>query len=440
MRRLIINELIKWKNDSYRKPLIIRGARQVGKTYIIRELGKEFKDFQEINFEQYPEIVKVFNKDLDPKRIIRDLTLFTKKNIIPGKTLLFLDEIQEAPKAIKALRYFHEIIPDLHIIAAGSIIDFELDKIGLPVGRIYSIYLYPLSFLEFLLAKDENLLVNTIISNKETKKISELAHNRLIVLIGEYMTVGGMPEAIKCFIETSDINKCYKIHKSIVETYRQDFNKFAKKYQLKYVELLFETIPTILCEKFKYSKIPGEYRKRDLNPSLDLLIKAGIVKKIFHSSGQGIPLSATMKPEIFKTIFLDIALSQTILGHDRKSWLLEPENFLINKGSITEAFIGQELLAYSDPFKKRRLFYWNREVRGSNAEVDYLIQKNNVIIPIEVKSGPTGKLKSLKLFLKSHKASPYGIQLSVSNFSKDKNIHTYPIYSLFKLFNNNYYN
>jgi len=434
MERTVLAGLKKWQDSHPRKPLLIRGARQVGKTYLIRQLGRNFEDFVEINFELKPDAVKVFERDLDPKRIIRDLALLNGKSITPGKTLLFLDEIQEAPKAITSLRYFYEILPELHVIGAGSLLDFELEKIGIPVGRISSIYLYPFSFMEFLKAKSEDLLIDAILDQNSEEKVSEIVHKKILMLLGEYMTVGGMPEAINCFIQTSDIHQCLKIHRTIIDTYRQDFNKYAKRYQLKYVELLFNSIPAFLGKKFKYSKVPGEYRKRELIPSLDLLVKAGIVHKIIHSGSQGLPLAATAKPEVFKVIFLDIALSQAILGIDSGSWILEPEVNFVNKGSITEAFVGQEILAYSPSDCKSELFYWQREARSSSAEIDYIVQKDNKIIPIEVKSGSIGTLKSLTYFLKSHIGSPFGIRFSSANFSSDDQIHNYPLYSIAKLY------
>ncbi|MDQ1351065.1 MAG: ATP-binding protein [Acidobacteriota bacterium] len=433
MKRTIFSELKKWQENEPRKPILLRGARQVGKTFIIRQLGKDFPDYVEINFELKPEAKKVFDYDLDPRRITRDLSLIAGRKIVPGETLLFLDEIQEAPNAIKALRYFYEMLPGLHVAAAGSLLEFELENIGMPVGRVDSLYMYPLSFLEYLNAREENLLIETLVNHDPHEKISEAGHSKLLLLLGEYMAVGGMPEVVTCFIETSDLNKCFKIHRTIVDTYRQDFNKYAKKYQLKYVELLFNSIPGLLGKKFKYNSIPGEFRARELRPSLELLEKAGIVHKITHSSGQGIPLAASAKEETFKLVFLDIALSQTILDVDPGSWLLDPKFNFINKGPLTEAFIGQELLAYSVPDRKNRLFYWHREDRSSNAEVDYLFQQGPTVIPVEVKSGSTGSLKSLRLFLDLHDRSPYGIRFSLSNFLIDGDIHNYPLYAVAKL-------
>jgi len=430
VKRLVFEELKRWKESSQRKPILLRGARQVGKTYIVRELGKLFSDFVEINFELIPDVSKIFDRDLISERIIRDLSLYKGKKIEPGKTLLFFDEIQESPKAIQSLRYFYELMPQLHIMSAGSLLDFELEKIGMPVGRVTSVYMYPLSFLEFLSAKNETLLIEMILEHDVEAKLTEVVHRKMLHLLGEYFAVGGMPEAVQCWLDTQDLNKCRTVLRTTVDSFRQDFNKYATKFQIKYLELLFNTIPALLGQKFKYSNIPGEYRKRELMPSLDLLIKAGVVHKVVHSSGTGIPLGATANGEKFKPLFLDIALAQTILGSDSASWLLDPELNLVNKGAITEAFVGQELLAYSPFDWKTQLYYWHREAKSSNAEIDYLIQKKNQIIPIEVKSGAPGRLKSMRIFLDDHMHSEYGIRFSSSNYATDNSIQNIPLYAV----------
>ena len=433
MNRIVFEELKRWKESPQRKPILLRGARQVGKTYIVRELGKLFPDFVEINFELIPDAGKIFERDLVPDRIIRDLSLFIGRKIEPGQSLLFFDEIQAAPKAIQALRYFYELLPQQHIISAGSLLDFELEKIGMPVGRVASIYMFPMSFIEFLAAKSEPLLIEMILEHDVKTKLSEVVHNKMLHLLGEYFAIGGMPEAVQCWINKEDLNQCGLIHRTIVDSFRQDFNKYATKFQINYVELLFNSIPALLGQKFKFSNIPGEYRKRDLLPSLDLLIKAGVAHKIVHSSAAGIPLGATANGEKFKTLFLDVALAQTILGLDTTSWLLDPELNLINKGAITEAFVGQELLAYSLFDVKAQLYYWHREAKASSAEVDYLIQKGNQIIPIEVKSGAAGKLRSLKIFLDDHKNSEYSVRFSSLNYDVTNGIQNIPLYAVAKV-------
>lgn len=434
MKRIIFQRLIEWKNSPNRKPLILRGARQTGKTHTIREVGQTFESFIEINFEKEPKFKTIFDKNLDPKRIIKDISLLLEQDIIPNKTLLFFDEIQEAPKAITALRYFYEETPNLHVIAAGSLLDFSLHNIGMPVGRVTFLSMYPMSFLEFIEACGLEKMKDAILQNNNITKLSDVVHQKLLETVATYMAVGGMPEAVKKWIKTHDIKNCLNTHNEIIEAYKQDFHKYATKFQIKFVDLLFDHIPSMLGQKFKYTNIPGEYRKRDLAPCLDLLEKAHIIHRVYHSSGQGIPIAAQFNPNIFKIVFLDIAIAQAVLGLDLKNWFLSPTETLINQGAITEAFVGQEFLAYSEPYRRTQLYYWQREKRGSNAEIDYLIQYKNKIIPVEVKSGKGTQLKSLKIFLQEHKNSPYGIRFSTHNFCKQDWMHSYPLYTVAKLF------
>ena len=433
MQRTIYNYLKKWKNYQTRKPLIIRGARQVGKTHVVRELGDTFESYVEINFELMPNIIQLFEKDLSPTRIIRDLSLITKQSIIPGKTLLFFDEIQEAPNAITALRYFYEKMPNLHVIAAGSLLDFALENIGVPVGRISFLYMYPMSFVEFLYATQNNLLAEEILHHNLSNPLALPIHTKLLDLLGIYMAIGGMPEAVKCWLDTENLAMCNTIHHQIISAYEQDFQKYSKKHQLKYIDMLFNRIPLYLGQQFKYSNIAKEYRKRELEPCINLLVKAGIIHQIYHSAGNGLPLGAEINLDKFKIIFLDIALSQAILGLETKDWIIDPLHAFINKGAIAESFVAQELLAYSDPNMQQKLYYWQRETRGSNAEVDYLIQKNSNVIPIEVKSGEGRSLKSMKLFLQNRPNSPYGVRFSIHNYSEFDGIHSYPLYAIAKL-------
>ena len=225
MKRLIETELIKWKDVKFRKPLLLRGARQVGKTYVARKLGKQFSSFVEVNFETKPDVRSIFEKDLDAHRIIRDLSLFTKKTITPGKTLLFLDEIQSTPNAITALRYLYEEIPKLHVIAAGSLLDFAIEQVGMPVGRVESLYLYPMTFIEFLLATENDVLVKELLSHQIEEPITEAVHNEILSILAEYIAIGGMPGIVKCWAETKDPSRCFALQHALLDTYRQDFPK-----------------------------------------------------------------------------------------------------------------------------------------------------------------------------------------------------------------------
>ena len=434
MKRLIEKNLEEWRQDKRRKPLLIRGARQVGKTYIVRRFGKNFKSFAEINFELLNDANDIFKADLKPDRIIRDLSLLLQTKIIPGESLLFLDEIQEAPEAIKALRYFYELMPELHVVAAGSLLEFQIEKIGIPVGRVSTMYMYPLTFPEFLTAGRNDDYLSVITGIFKGNKINRTFHNHLTRLLGEYIAIGGMPEAVNCWIETNDYKECLQIHRSLIETFRQDFLKYSKKYQVKYVDRLFNEIPRMLGQKFKFSTISGEYRKRELDPALELLQKAGVIHKVYHTSGQGLPLGADINFDRFKIVFLDIALAQTVLNMETTSWILKPLEQITNRGAVAEAFVGQELIAGSGIDIKPQLYYWHREARSSNAEVDYLTVSNDRIIPVEIKSGKEGSLKSMKIFLKGHPLSPYGIRFYGGMPDIVDNIRSYPLYCVAGLF------
>lgn len=433
MQRLVSYALTRWKNDPIRKPVILRGARQVGKTHLVRQLAHHFHEFIEINFEYQPAYRKLFEQDLDPKRIVRDLRLMTEAKIEPEHSLLFFDEIQEYPKAIQALRYFYEEMPKLHVIAAGSLLDFAIESIGVPVGRVSFLYVYPVSFLEFLKGLGHEQLLNAILTHEVDTPLISPVHAKIFALLGEYIAIGGMPEVVNRWQITKDYGQCNQILLGLIDTYRQDFEKYAKRYQIQYIDQLFSHIPRQLGGRFKYSQVAGDFRKRELMPCLSLLEKAGVVHPIYHTAAQGLPLGAEINFEIFKLKMLDVALTQTILGLQLKEWVLDPIAACANKGEIAESFVGQELLAYSPPQQKRQLYYWHRLERSSQAEIDYVISAGTDIIPIEVKSGKGSSLKSMQLFLESHPQTPHGIRCSTHNYSIHKNLHSYPLYAIAKI-------
>ena len=431
MKRIIDAYLAQWKTDSNRKPLLLRGARQVGKTHAARELGKTFDNFVEINFERNQRALTIFDNDksLDPKRILQDIFAIHDAKIVPGSTLLFFDEIQIAPRAITALRYFYEEMPQLHVIAAGSLLDFTIEKIGIPVGRVRSLYMYPLSFIEFLMALGKKTIIEQLLE-KTNIAYSSGIHADLLDMVGKYLAVGGMPESVNRWIETGNINECLMVHQDIVDTYQQDFGKYAKASQIDNVARVFISIPHQLGGKFKYTVIEGDYRKRELSPALDLLQTAGIVHKIFNTSAQGIPLGAQADVEFYKAILMDVAISQKILGLETGSWIVQPLQVFTNKSAIVESFVGQEILAYSDPYQKAQLYYWQRMAKNSTAEVDYLLQDQEHILPLEVKSGHGTTLRSLHMFLETHARAPHGVRFSVQNYSICDRIHSYPLYAV----------
>ncbi|HSW73996.1 MAG TPA: DUF4143 domain-containing protein, partial [Candidatus Limnocylindria bacterium] len=272
--------------------------------------------------------------------------------------------------------------------------------------------------------------IEVIMEQSPTQELSPVIHAKLLDLVAQYLAIGGMPEAVKSWREFNDPRRCSLVHAALLDAYRQDFEKYAKKAQLPYLHILFDRIPHQFGKKFNYSKIGQELRKRELAPCLDLLITAGVIHKTMYSAGQGIPIGAQADPEVFKVIFVDVALSQKILGLGFTDWLLNPLEQFVNKGDVVEAFVGQELLAYADPLFRPHLSYWRREERASEAEVDYLTQLQEHVIPIEVKSGAGSTLKSMHMFLESHTGSPYGLRFSTQNYSGYEKIHSYPLYAV----------
>ncbi|PWU07632.1 MAG: hypothetical protein C5B43_00045 [Verrucomicrobia bacterium] len=377
-----------------------------------------------------PDLKKIFQYDLDPSKICRDLRLALNKKIEAKKTLLFIDEIQEEPRAITALRYFYEEMPELHVIAAGSLVDFAIDQVGIPVGRIEFLYMYPMSFMEYLAAKGEKNLAIELVNHPPEEAINEAVHIKTLKLLGPYMAIGGMPAAMSQWIAREDIELCGKVLKNIKNAYEQDFSKYSKTHEIKYVELLFKQIPSIICEHFRFSNLATHFKKRDLEPSLHLLEKAGIVNQIVKSVGDGIPLGAQADFNKFKLMLHDVGLTQAILGLDLKDWFIDPEAALINKGRITESFVGQELLAYSNASDKHRLYYWHREKRGAQAEVDYLIPSKHKIIPVKITNRHGASLQSLRQFLETHPQSDYGIRLSIHNYSVIQDLKSFPLYAV----------
>jgi len=292
--------------------------------------------------------------------------------------------------------------------------------------------MHPLSFIEFLSALGKNLLIQEILSNPVEQKQTELVHDSLLNILGEYIAIGGMPQAVESWRTTKNLLDCTQILQFLVDVYKYDFAKYGKSHQIKYLELLFSSIPHQLGNKFKYSLV-GEFRKRELEPCVQLLTTAGIIHEVLHSDAHGIPLGAQAHLDTFKLLFIDLAVHQYLLDLKPGDWILNPLQEFINKGAIAESFVGQEWLAYENPTKKAKLYYWKRDARGSEAEIDYLFQQDRYIIPVEVKSGKGSSMKSMQLFLESHPNSPYGIRFSTHNYSLHEKVHSYPLYAIAKL-------
>lgn len=440
MKRDIENILLNWKDETNRKPLLLRGARQVGKSYTISEFGrKAFDDLVIINFEQFPKYKECFNT-LSPNEITENISLLFKKDIIPGKTLLFLDEIQDCPAAITSLRYFYEQMPELHVIGAGSLLDFILvsENFKVPVGRIQYLYMRPLSFVEFLDAIGENKARNFIETKLIESVLNNAIHDHFIDLIKKYMILGGMPAVLEEYVSTGNLTKCLQIQSSIIQTYNDDFGKYANMVKHKYLQKVFYAVPKMIGKKFKYSHVDANIKSRDLKEAVELLEKAGIVLRVKKTSGGGVPLEANADERHFKLAFMDTGLMQNMCGLSEET-LLAKDIMKVNSGAIAEQFVAQELLAYQEVFKAAPLFFWAREARNSSAEVDYLIPVQSSVVPIEVKAGKTGTLRSMRLYLEKYKTIN-GIKISQSPFDLSSPIKSMPLYGISLLSNRNFQN
>ena len=430
MKRKLYTSLVRWKDGPGRKPSIVRGARQVGKTWLVREFGKHnFESFFEINFELKPDFKSCFN-DIDPNAIIQKIELTANVALTPGKTLLFLDEIQECPAAIKSLRYFYENYPTLHICAAGSLLEFlgESDTISIPVGRVQNFYLFPLSFAEFLYACNEIKLHDFLVKLTVNETIPEPVHLKCINLLKLYLYTGGMPEAVSNWLQTKKLQKIDEIYQALIQNYRQDFGKYGKKINAEILETVFNKAPGVIGTKLKYTNISRDFQSLEIKKALSLLFKANILYKINTTSGSGLPMLAHTRENKFKLLMLDVGLLQNLMGISKETYL--SDNLLgVYKGMIAEQFVGQQLLALQKSFHEPSLFYWQREAKGSEAEVDYLYQYGEKILPLEVKAGSTGSLKSLRIFL-AEKKVPFGIRFSMNPLSFSDSVLSVPLYAV----------
>lgn len=430
MKRDIYTELLQWKDEKNRRPLLLRGARQTGKTFIINEFGKnEFKNFILINFERNPEYKEIFKTRI-PAEIVERIVLFTGQKIEAGKSLLFIDEIQECPEAIISLRYFYEEMNELHVIGAGSLLEFALksENFRMPVGRVQYLYLYPMSFGEFLEALEEKELRNYIGNYNNLSSLPAGLHEKLNEYIRKYYLIGGMPAVVNEYISSRDIIKCQQKQRSIIDTYIDDFSKYAKVTKINHLRNVFNAVPGMVGQKFVYTQVDRLARSRDLKEALELLETAGIVSRVWQTNGAGVPLSGQINSAYFKAIFLDIGLFHSISGIYAET-ARENDFTAIFKGAVAEQFAGQELIANQSPYTRANLFYWGRQVKNSSAEIDYLIEKEGQTIPVEIKSGSTGRMKSLHLFIENYQPQ-IALKISQAPFKAEKPIISLPFYAI----------
>ena len=430
MYRFIIEELNNWKQEENRKALLIRGARQVGKTYIVREFSKSFEYSIEVNFDENSTVHSFFEGNLDPDRICEDLSAYYGIPIRDQKTLLFFDEVQACPAALRALRYFYEKRPDLHLIATGSLLEFafrELASFG--VGRIRSLFMYPMSFDEFLIAMGEKPLIKVKLRPSSAGPLNRAFHEKLVQYLFRFILVGGMPEVVKSYKSDRDLLKCQDVQNDIIISLQADFPKYKKRVPAIRIFNIFKSFAYQSGNKFKPTHAGPDYSSRQVQDVLELLILAGLIHPVYHTSAQGLPLGATINTKKAKMLLFDTGILFRILGL-KLSDTLSPGDFnALNRGNMAEVYAGLELIKIDSPFEKPELYYWHREARSSNAEVDYVIQVKDNIVPIEVKAGSKGQMQSMHLFLKKRQTQ-YGIRTSLENFSYYQDISVIPLYAI----------
>lgn len=426
MKRKILEKLTKWKNQGKRKPLLVRGARQVGKSWIIKHFGAQF--FQGklhiINLEQKIDWHSIFDQNLDPKRIVNELEILLNTSINTGNDLVFFDEIQECPKAILSLRYFFEEMPELHIIAAGSLLEFALRDIAFPVGRIQMINMYPLSFSEFLHATDNEKLASVI--SESPKGLPKTIHKKINQELKNYFFVGGMPESVNTYIDTGKMLEVQEIQSDLINTYRQDFSKYKPLVDPRCINDILSTLSGRVGQQLKYEHLSDRFSGPTIKKALGLLAIAKLINPIYASAPSGLPLSAYTNKKRFKATFVDIGLMVRMSGLSIAHEFQKTQLLSIFKGALAEQFVGQELLASGH----EQLYYWSRNQKSSNAEVDYIIEKEGAIIPLEVKNSASGRLKSLHLLLKEYPNVKEGLVLSDASFGviSEQNLKFWPLY------------
>jgi predicted AAA+ superfamily ATPase len=428
--RRIDTVLLAWKSSSSRRVLLLRGARQVGKTAAIRHLAESFEHFVEINFEELPSAAIIFDGDLEVREICDQLSAFIGKPIIPGKTLLFFDEIQACPKCISSLRFFYERMPELHVVAAGSLLEFALENItSFGVGRITSVFVYPLTFAEFIAANSGNALAEMIERCNPANPMNAALHQKLIEKLRIYLAIGGLPAVVSAYLSDKGLLACRDILEDLVTIYHDDFARYRKRAPVARLRETFESIARQTGGKFVYSSVAPGCSTYESKQSLDLLERAGLAYRVYHTAAQGIPLGAQINSRKFKAILFDVGIHQRLLGLDLHDHIIKSHEDMINKGSVAELFAGLELVANGSSTTRPQLFYWHREAKSSSAEVDYIIQRGDRVAPIEVKAGTKGRMRSIRIFMEERGLN-IGARVSEENFGKYESIVVLPIYAV----------
>ncbi|MBO4619150.1 MAG: ATP-binding protein [Victivallales bacterium] len=430
LERAIDQSLLTWKQDASRKPLLLRGARQTGKTTAIRHFAKSFEHFVEVNFEHDRGVQEFFDGELDVRAICAKLEMRYNTPILPGRTLVFLDEIQSCPNAISALRYFYEDYPELHVVASGSLLEFAFANLSdFGVGRIRNLFIYPISFEEFTWATDNALLHAGMLEASFERPLPSSLHDRLLALLRDFLIVGGMPAVVRKYVETRSFLACQQEQDDILVSLKSDFDKYHRRVPPEQIRDTLLAVEHQLGSKFVYSNTQLGLKTQQTKQCLALLEMAKLVHRVSMSYGNGLPLGGEINSKMNKYLPLDTGLYLRDSGLDLSEWIQDSPAQFVNRGKLGELFVGLELLKASGATLAGELYYWQREARGANAKVDYLSQRGNEVLPIEAKSGTRGSMQSLWIFLEEKKLS-LGVRTSQENFARHGKICVLPLYAI----------
>lgn len=419
-----------WAKSVSHKPLLVRGARQVGKTTAVRHLANNFKNYVEIDLNERRDLHSVFAPQFSPQQICDSLCVILGCEIIPGETLLVFDEIQACPEAINKLRYFYERYPQLHVIATGSLLEFALEELpSFGVGRIDSIFMYPLSFGEFLRATGNKSLFVSIKSGSPRQPLHDAVHAKAVSLLKVFMAIGGMPEVVSTYVKTQSVSQCQALLDSLINSFRADFKKYRKRVDPILINDAWMSIAEQGLGKFVYSRVNRDLRIDVVKQAVQTLVMAGLANSIVHTSANGIPLGAEVDRKYCRMVLLDTGIVQRLLNLDLVPYLMESDSTTINKGAMAEVYVAEELIKAMSPYTQTELHCWHREDKQGNSEIDFVVEKKGHIVPIEVKSGTKGSMQSMRYFMELKKISK-GIRTSLENFGTIGDIDIIPLYAI----------
>ncbi len=430
MRRLAIQKLLDWKNSKARKPLIIRGARQVGKTWLMKEFGRQyFTNIVYINFDSQRDLATLFNHDINVKRIISELEIYARQKINPNDTLLIFDEIQEAPRALTSLKYFCEDAPEYAIVAAGSLLGVAMHKgTNFPVGKVSFLDLYPMNFNEFLHATDNSQLVE-LLENRDWQSITNFK-NLFIELLRKYYYIGGMPEVVQNYLDEQDFFLAREVQQRILDAYEQDFSKHAPIETVARIRMVWQSIPSQLAKenrRFVFGALRKGARAKDFELAIQWLKDCGLIHQVIRIRKTAVPLPS-YTDEGFKMFMLDIGLLGAMSNLDAQSLLGQNRLFSEFKGALTEQYVNQQL----NSELHLKTYYWSS--KRATAEVDFLFQYGMDIYPLEVKAEENLKAKSLKVYFENYNP-PLAIRTSMSDYRKENWLLNLPLYAISQLIN-----